>query len=268
MKNSKLLFILILSYALLSSCTKPLEDRYDIPVTGVQKQLDFSVTQNPNFDNELYLFSNTPGVIPFWDYGSGVTNKAIDTITIRFAGSYYIKYYGYTSEGPVIDSAQITVSQNDEKFFANKYWGLLTNGAAGKTWVWATDNTEAGGILYGVGPYSPDPSGSDNFDWQAGFGWYSTSDVQQGEITFDLNGAANFTRKLADGTVTKGFFSLDTTTYVFALQGVTMLNQEADNNTSSFRIARLNENELIFCQIYDWGGQRPYYFKRKGYSFP
>lgn len=35
----------------------------------------------------------------------------------------------------------------------------------------------------------------------------------------------------------------------------------------SYAIGKLTEDELVINQIYDWGGQRTYYFKREGFSF-
>ncbi len=268
MKKTKIFVTTILACVALNSCLEPEEDRLDIPVVGVSLDLNFSVTQQQGYDNVVYLESLTEKVIPFWDYGSGVSNKPIDTILIPFAGNHNIKYYAYTANGPVVDSVAIAVSENDPVFFAHEYWELLTGNGTGKTWVWATDNTEANGNLTGVGPYDPASTYlDDNWNWLSGYDWWQSSDVTPGSLSFDLNGATHLTVYNASaGVSTTGLFSLDTVTFFFKPQGITLLNQEGD--AEEFRIARLTENELIFCQIYDWGGQRPYYYKREGYVFP
>jgi hypothetical protein len=268
MRKLQIFIGIVLTGYLLSSCTKPVEDRKDLNMDGVKTKVDFSVTQKPGYDNWLYLEAKTAGAIPFWNYVAGVSNKAKDTVLQPFAGQWWIKCYAYTQAGPALDSTMVTVTKNDINYFHHRYWNLLTNGSTGKTWVWAYDNIQSPGKVRGVGPYTvgkASPYAGDNFDWTTGFDWWNSgtgNDV--GEITFNLDGATNFL-KTDVGVTTKGLFTMDTIAFSIKVQGTTMINAEADSDGTYF-IARLTADELILCQVYSWG-QRPYYFKRKGYTF-
>lgn len=259
-KNIRYACLAFLPWAMLSC--DPIEKRDEMPGLISRDQIKFSVTQKSGHDNVVYLENQTKGIIPFWNFGSGISYKQKDTLNIPFAGDYWIKFIAYSGGGAVADSVKITISENDEEFFKDPMWALLTNGAEGKTWVWATDNPT--GYVRGIGGYN-----ADNFNPLDGFGWWGTgTDFEKGEFTLDLDGAANFTKSPDGGTPEHGFFELDTVANNIKFIGATMYNQEADNTTSTYKIGKLTEDELIFCQIYSWGGQRPYYFKRKGYNFP
>ena len=270
MRKLQIFIGITLTGFLLSSCLKPVEDRKDLNMNGVQIKPTFSVTQKTGIgnDNTVYLNSSMSNSLAFWDYVWGTSNKHVDTIAIPIAGDYYIKLTAYTKDGPVTDSAKVSVSKDNARFTSKK-WALLTNKQAGKTWVWAYDNKQTPGKVRGIGGWaagSVSPYAGDYFDWTAGFGWWTSgTDNQDGEITFDLNGGVHFIKKIA-GIQSIGSFDMDTVANSIKVVGTPMINSEADSDGTYF-IARLNDNELILCQVYSWGGQRPYYFKRKGYTF-
>jgi hypothetical protein len=262
MKNLMHYFIMIFLMAIAISCDT-MEDRDTLGDPISPSSLEFSVTQDTDKPNILYLNSSTPGVIPFWDYVTGVSNKANDEVLIPFEGEYWIKYYAYSGGGPTVDSATVTLEQ-DEEYFSDPRWNLLTDGATGKTWVWARDNPK--GKVVGIGSYD-----AANWDPFKGFEWWSSNadgDIELGEFTLDLNKGFNFLKDSQRTGVSKGLFKFEPETGYIQFQGTKMLSQEGDNTQSSYRIAKLTEDEFIICQIYDWGGQRTYYFKRKGYVFP
>jgi len=248
----------IITYCLLL-CTlaacDPREDRNVLPTPLQSKDLQFSVTQKQGYDNVVYLENKTQGIIPFWDYGTGISNKAKDTINIPFAGTYYIKFVAYSGGGPVQDSAKIVVTENDPNFFSSPMWNLLTNGEAGKTWVWAMDTP--GGAPYGNGsggataPEWWKPTPADVISWG----------VDKDEMTFDLKGAANYTKVTPKGTE-KSLFVLDTLN-----KTIKILGSDISNGAKiTYVVVTLNANELTLAQQGD-GWRNLWMFKRKGFKY-
>jgi hypothetical protein len=252
--NIKNILTSCLALCALAACD-PKEDRDDLPEPMQASALEFSVTQKQDYDNIVYLESKTKGVLPFWDYGTGFSNKAKDTINIPFAGTYYIKYTAYAGGGPVQDSMKITVTKNDPEFFSSPMWNLLTNGAEGKTWVWAMDTP--GGAPYGNGsggataPEWWKPTPADVISWG----------VADDQMTFDLKGAANYTKVTPKGT-TKGLFVLDTLS-----RTIKILGSDISNGAGiTYVVVTLNQNELTLAQQGD-GWRNIWMFKRKGFNY-
>lgn len=240
----------------------PIEDRDAMPSPIDKSELDFSITQNPDRPNELYLRSNTEGAIAFWDYEVGVSNNPNVDVLIPFEGDFWVKYYAYSGGVPTVDSVQVSLPQ-DEEYFNDPVWDLLTNGVEGKTWVWATGNPI--GPLMGIGPLD-----INNWNPFGGFEWWNTTDVEEGKFTLDLDKGFNYTKITPDATQ-KGKFSVyeeNGVTYI-KFQGPKMLNQEGDNTQSLYGISKINENELVLNQLYlSDNSQRTYYFKKEGFDGP
>lgn len=223
-----------------------------------QSELNFSVTQNPQKDNTIYLESKTPGIIPYWDYGIGFSNKEKDTIDIRFAGEHEIKYYAFDKGGSVFTSQTVTVSKNDEEFFSDPMWDLLTNGSEGKTWVW---NDKVAACFGNGGQGSTAPEW-----WQVSYADVVGWDWEVGEMVFDLSGAQNFTKTLNTGITSKGFFNLDienkrlTILSANILHGADYSDDGADGNY--YVITRLTETEMTLARQGD-GWQNTWVFRVK-----
>ena len=180
--------------SMLFSC-EPVEDRDSLPaVTLTPSTLKFSVTQNPTNTNEVILTNPDPSIIPYWKYVDsngnelGHSNKSSDKIALPFAGKYTVYYTAYTRGGSV-DAApvEVTVTENDEEYFSNPKWDMLTNGVTGKNWVLdMIDPVGWAGLDY------PAPSG-DNWNWfpdYASNSWVMPN-KNWGEMHFDLNGGYN-----------------------------------------------------------------------------
>lgn len=247
------IYFLGLTTALFYACS-PYEDRIT-PADPAGIQLDFSVTQTPNYDNQVTLESKTKDVIPFWDYGFGTTKEAKAVVILPFAGDFFIKYSAYGAGGPKTDSVKVTVSENDPKFFASKLYNLLTNGADGKTWVWATD--VPGGYCFGNGPGDADKPAW----WTVGTAGLRDQGVLDDEMTFDLNKNANFAI-IHKGVTTKGSFTLDTLRQTIKINGADI----SWGNNVTYNIVKLNNNELTLVQQGD-GWRNLWLFKRKGFVF-
>lgn len=246
MKSNKIIvvsFLILGMLFLVSSCepdSHSLDDKLDVSA------LDFSVTQNPNYDNQVYLKSNTPNALPYWDYGIGISNKTIDTIIIPFAGTYKIEYSGFSQGGYTKSSADVTISENDPVFFADPKWDLLTNSELGKTWrlvgVYLGPQSDYNGKWY-----TPDISGNDYY---------------HDTVTFNLNQGFNYAKDDQSGNIETGNFVLKLNIDYnpgddgigpfdyLTIVGSGMPVKDFGNNGigTTYRISKLTENEMILSQ--------------------
>lgn len=251
---NKLGCLFLLSLLTLSACD-PITDRAELSTDFQAEDLKYSVTQKKGQDNVVYLSSETPGVIVYWDYEIGTSNQEQDTISIPFAGDYTITYTAYPGGMPVADSTEITVSQNDPSYFSEPEWNYLTNGVAGKTWVLNMERPVGWyGLDYGEGGsgdwvYHPSYEGNEwvmeNKDW--------------GQMTFNLDGDYNYSRTMYDkngNPVTcEGTFTMDLEAEFIHLQGCDMLyggnyyNQVS--NWRKLKILKIMDKTLILGVLRD-----------------
>lgn len=223
-----------------------------------QSELRFSITQNPEKDNTIYLESKTQGIIPYWDYGIGFSNKTKDTIDIRFAGEYEIKYYALDKGGHAYTSQKVTVSKNDEDYFKDPIWNLLTNGSEGKTWIW-NDLVPACFGNGGQGSTAPEW-------WQVSYAEVVRNGWETGEMVFNLNGAQNFTKTVSAGATTKGFFNLDVESKRLTILNINILHgadYAGDGAAGNYYvITKLTETEMTLSRQGD-GWQNTWMFRVK-----
>lgn len=269
-----IVLVVVTMGSILFSC-EPVEDRDSLPaVTLTPSTLKFSVTQNPANTNEVILKNPDPTVIPFWRYVDangnelGHSNKNDDKIVFPFAGKYTFYYTAYERGGSVEAApVTVTIAQNDETFFADERWNLLTNGAAGKTW-----------ILYMTAPleFIGKPATPYQNIAVSGHGWWpNLSDISWaglenkdwGEVTFNLNGGYNVSVTQTDPTLGSTVKTTKTGTFNFGLTngqtndriifngGTEMLHPSvASYFSSSFsftniQIVELTETTLAFIAI-------------------
>jgi hypothetical protein len=223
---------------------------YDNELGGVPdpSELHYTVSQDPDYDNRVFLQSQTSGVVPYWDYQIGTTNKLIDTVFIPFRGDYWVKYRVMAAGGSAVDSTMITVSQFDPEYFADPAWVLLTNGEFGRTWKLVT--VRAG-----------DAKSTTYSDW--GDASWVTADIGD-SVYFDLDKGFNMTR-YTDGVPTNGTFSLDTAEVLTGAYlntkgkalivngGVKMPAHDPSNEMSPslknrFRIFKISNDTLVLGQ--------------------
>lgn len=216
----KTMLVLIISISIIScdSDNNSLDSKLDV------SELDFSVTQNPSYDNEVYLESRTPQTVPFWDYEVGVSNKAKDTVLIPFAGVYAVEYSAFAQGGYTSDVVDVSISENDPVYFSDPKWNLLTNGPLGKTW-------KVVGVY--VGPQSDYNS---NW-WQPDI---SGDDYYEDTAMFDLNQGFNYEVDDLEGNITTG-------NYVFEINH----DYDPDDGIGPFDYLTIVGGEL---PVQDWGG--------------
>ncbi|MDR6762823.1 hypothetical protein J2Y38_003041 [Flavobacterium sp. 2755] len=248
----------------LFSC-EPVEDRDSLPaVTLTPSTLKFSVTQNPANTNEVILTNPDPSVIPYWKYVDsngnelGHSNKSSDKIALPFAGKYTVYYTAYTRGGSVEAApVEVTVTENDEEYFSNPKWGMLTNGVTGKNWVLDfIDPVGWAGLDY------PAASG-DNWNWfpdYASNSWVMPN-KNWGEMHFDLNGGYNTTviqtaLASAQQTTKSGTYNFDIANNKLTFNGGVEMLYGGDyygdvSNWYSVKVVELSATSLRLAVIRD-----------------
>ncbi len=258
---------LIISYLIIIGCCALVISCMPDPVSDLKpaldpSQLQYSVTQDPNYDNKIFLESLTPEVIPFWDYEIGTSNKFKDTLILPFKGEFWIKYRAMSQGGSSTDSAMVTVSQFDPTFFADPAWEKLTNGEFGRTWKLVA--VKAG-----------DAKSTSYNDW-GDASWISSSFGDS--VHFNLDKGFNF-RRYTGGVPTNASFGLETNEVIpgayldtpgkaLIIKGDVKMPSDdagemAGENKNRFRIFKLSDDTLIL-------GQGAYYTesrKSEGFTY-
>jgi len=256
MKTIKHLLRAIGCIALVFSCT-PDYPKFGAPLSP--SDVKFSVTQDPSYDNKVFLSNETIGVLPYWDYGLGVSHHDKDTIVFPFFGDYWVKFTAFGRAGSRTDSTKITVTKNDPNYFSSPpEWNLLTNGAAGKTWVF--DSVDP--ITYYGKDYVAHTGSSDDWMYDPGScpSWSGfPCGTDWGEMTFDLNGNYNITVKqksLTDNTytTTKGIFGFDIKGKTMSFIGVPMLRSANNANWNQAYVFEVSADVLYLGVVAPDGG--------------
>ncbi|WP_055094095.1 hypothetical protein [Flavobacterium aquidurense] len=265
----RILYIVIAAVTIgsgLFSC-EPAEDRDSLPAVSLTPEtIKFSVTQNTANENEVILKNPDPNVIAYWRYVDangnelGHSNKSDDQIVFPFAGKYTVYYTAYTRGGSV-DAAPVVVniSKNDQTYFRDPKWNMLSNGEAGKTWVLDfIDPVGWAGL-----DYPNNPKGTDYWNWfpdYAGNSWVMPS-KNWGEMHFDLNGNYNTSVKQTaletDGQTAKsGTYSFDVVNNKLAFNGGVEMLYGGDyhgdvTNWTSVKVVELTATSLRLGVIRD-----------------
>jgi len=183
------IFYLLVVVILIGACT-PIEIREDAGPIVPASDFKFTITNDPSNDYILYLDNQTKGVMFSWDYAWGVTRKQHDTVSMLVPGDYTIRITALTGGGIVTTEKTISVTKANPDAFQEPQWQILTNMAAGKTWIW--DDTQ------------PAPWGNGGFKGCTAPCWWAVNmtdiigrGVGSDEMIFDLNGGRNLTLKAA-----------------------------------------------------------------------
>jgi hypothetical protein len=221
MKNIFLTLIAIIAVGSLFSC-EPVEDRNSLPAMTL-KSSDLNYTAVAN-GNTIELKNLTPDVIPYWSYvdskGNELGHSNLNELTIAmpFAGTYTINFSAYTQGGSVTATKTVTILKNDQTLFSDPRWAMLTNGVAGKTWVFNMV-TESPFAFVGGGYINKTVEG--DWAWYPGsindVSWSGIENKDWGEVTFDLNGGYNVKVKQTSLTTGSTVKTTQSGTYNFSL---------------------------------------------------
>ncbi|QGY45079.1 hypothetical protein GM418_15805 [Maribellus comscasis] len=166
--------------------------------------LEYSITQNADDPNMIFLESITPGVTPLWQTPMGRSTRVKDTVKIPFAGDYAF-IYGVESAGGYVqsDTFNLTLTTNNLMYVNDPLWTLLSGGV-GNSKTWLLDIDAEGVSKYWKGPlyFSSDTwrwnntceeGSEDCWIWEAdwpGNTWVAAAN-DYGTMTFNLIGGAN-----------------------------------------------------------------------------
>jgi hypothetical protein len=153
MKMKTLKFILpIILMMVITACE---DDAPDLGAKLDASQIDFDVIQDLVTDpggNTVILKNNTPGTVAMWDYGTGRSNRTIDTVRFAFKGDYEIKFSAVTRGGIVVmDPVNITVTDDNVMYVNDPMWTALSGGV-GNSKTWLLDVDADGVSKYFKGP--------------------------------------------------------------------------------------------------------------------
>lgn len=245
--------VLLTAAAMLTAC------RDDEPTLGEKldkSQIDFDVIQDFNIDaggNTVILRNNTPKTVPIWDYGTGRSNRTIDTVRFPFQGEYVIKLSVNTAGGLVeMEPVTIQVTEDNLNYVNDPLWTMLTGGV-GEEKTWILDNGKYG---FTTGPLAyADPAKTqewENFEpnWEPAPGDVGIgADYEAAEMTFRLVGGPfiETVKPNEPGGNESGTFFLDVDNHTLSTTDATIIRPEsfianASNWTQNIKIFMLTEN--------------------------
>lgn len=260
MKKILKLFCLTGTLALIAC--DPIENRKELSGYLAPEDIDIEVSVS---GNTISMENFTPGILPYWDYGTGFSNKNKEVILQPFAGEHTILFtaYGVGYEGTTVERKVIVENNDTEYFQFPESWNLLTNNGEGKSWIWNLEKNR---------PFGNGSEMMKDVEWWGP----SINDMKSDgsafdELVFDLQGAANYTliHKKEDGTelsTEKGFFKTFETTYnKQTFNQVEIIGSKISKGSDTgltYDIVKLDEEELVLRERHS-GWAWIFFFKAK-----
>ncbi|MFD0990066.1 hypothetical protein ACFQ1R_08160 [Mariniflexile jejuense] len=269
MKKIKILItsFLILGISFLISSCQP--ESYSLGNILDKSDIKYDISQDFSIDpggNTVILTNKTKGVVLTWDYGTGKSNKAVETVKYAFKGDYIIKISAVTAGGIVeLDPVTITVTDDNLNYVNDPLWTNLSGGV-GKSKTWLLDLNAEGVSKYFAGPmffYGTNMGwleggdngcyGSDCWNWNPdwkGNEWLFPNGAQNfGTMTFNLiNGPFVTTNNLSTGTNESGTYFLDKDNHTLSFTNASMLhdsgNQSCVESWTETKVFSLTENTM------------------------
>lgn len=270
----KLIYTAICFLLILSACeTIELRDQLGSPISADQIDLEVKGVNTPG-SNHVVVINHTPQYGGVWTLVDETSPREVDTVLIPFLGPITFTFNATTDGGIIKIEKEYVVTTMDTPL--DPAWTMLAGSTpAGKTWVWAFDSPS----LKGQGPWGNGAYLQDNAP-----SWWGPSADGSGydgtnldEMTFDLNGAANYTIVSNNSTSNgqpkgtfKGNFKFDirNSTSIYTADSVKWAigtlkisggdkptisrgfsPNEANKKIMAFNIIKLTENELILTYV-------------------
>jgi hypothetical protein len=201
MKTLKKIFALIIAVTIATSCQ---DNAPELGKLVDKSQIQYTVTQDLTTDpggNTVILTNKTAGTISMWDYGTGRSTRAADTIHFAFKGDYVIKFSAVTGSGIVAcDPVTVHVTGDNLLYVNDQLWTYLSGGV-GKEKVWLLDLNASGVSKFFAGPvyfagdetiwgYQCSKTGGNCWNWNAdwkGNSWICPA-ADYGTMAFNLVG--------------------------------------------------------------------------------
>ncbi|WP_348798064.1 hypothetical protein [Flavobacterium adhaerens] len=273
MKKTKILITSLLMAMVLFLVPSCSPETYSLDGATDKSDIHFDISQDLTVDpggNTVILKNNTPGVVLNWDYGTGKSNKAVETVKYAFKGDYTIKITAVTGGGLVeLDPVTITVTDDNLNYVNDPLWNLLSGGVGNsKTWLLDLDANGVSkyfmGPMYFYGPYSGWFEGGNNgcysdnpekdcWNWNPewkGNTWIA-SQGDYGSMTFSLDGGPFLTTNhlmMPSYGQESGTYFLDADAKTLTTTNATILHTNEYENCvvdwKSMKIMSLTENTL------------------------
>lgn len=249
---------------LVSSCSP---DTYSLESETNKSDIQYDIIQDFSVDsggNTVIMTNKTPGVVLTWDYVTGKSNKASQTVKYAFKGDYTIKISAVTGGGIVeLDPVTISVTDDNLNYVNDPLWTALSGGV-GKSKTWYLDLNADGVSKYFAGPMS---FSGNKLGWQkecfgdAALCWtwepewkgneWIADKGDYGSMTFSLDGGpfVKVEHKLTTTRGTEnGTYFLDTAKHELTLTNAAILqNGWAANDVadwSNYKIIALTEDVM------------------------
>jgi hypothetical protein len=250
MKRKLKIFSLLTGFMILMvSCNSIVDEKFLENTTTIEG-VELVAIQNAAKGNLIELRMNTPGVTGYWDYnlGKALTDRVQfvypipGTSTFTFVGTLGAEFFEKTID--------VQVDVLDTPLNQDWYDLVSENTAEGKTWVFAGAPRDQGLWWFMSPPDNPDSHMS--VWWNAGGSGDMPPIDATGKMSFDLDGAANYTYYAsADAEGEEGTFVLDVANQTLTVVGPNILGGGATpgydigSPAGTYQIMSLTEDELI-----------------------
>jgi hypothetical protein len=235
--NKKYIYPFLFLLLLLAGCN-PIEDRDSIGSAITADQLDISATPvvvNGQNSNKVVL-KNHSAVLSYWNYGSGVSRKSVDTaLLVITSPEYSIVFTGRNPDGSTVEKELFVNIESLAYPVSDKYGYLLGRGE--KTWTWDADK----GYVWGMGAYGmifPYGMGEKTVDELGVEGRNAT-------MTFAVSGA--YVKTKNDNIKEEGTAVLDPDAGTLTFTGATLLNgvNAYGGAVYEYEIVTLTDTEMV-----------------------
>ncbi|MCB0636312.1 MAG: hypothetical protein KDC54_06825, partial [Lewinella sp.] len=271
MKLLKSLIALTALMLVFTACEKPEYSLGDLPSAS---EIDYEVVQDFNTDpggNTVILRYNSKGSSPVWDYETGKSTRAIDTVRYAFAGQYTIKLTAITPGGTIdLPPVTIDVTEDNLNYVNDPLWTALSGGV-GNSKVWLLDIDASGLSKHFTSPqyfYGTDNGwldggdngcyGDDCWNWNPTWAdntWIMPA-ADYGTMTFSLDGGPFVTTNhltIPGRGEENGTFFLDIDAKTLTMSDATFLHPEGiESCISSFgelKVMSLTEDFLQLAAL-------------------
>ncbi|WP_029036244.1 hypothetical protein [Salinimicrobium xinjiangense] len=191
MKINKISSLFLASVVLLFSGCEPEVDEQELRNTTNVEGVELIATQSTPGGNEITLEMTTPGITGYWDYnlGKALTNET--TFVYPIPGTATFTYVGTLGSEFFTKTIEVEVEELTHALDQDWYDLVSENTAEGKTWVFDGGPGSDGRLWWFMSPPG-DKASAWTAWWNAAGDCCPPSDAS-GKMTFDLDGAANYT---------------------------------------------------------------------------
>jgi hypothetical protein len=246
MKFNKIKNICIVSLVLMLSACDPIVDEQYLKNSTEVEGVELLATQSTPGGNKIELSLGTLGITGYWDYnlGRAFTDKIEfvypipGTATFTFTGTLGKEFFTKTID--------VQIDQLDNALDQDWYDLVSTETAAGKTWVFDGGPSPDGRKWWYMSPPN-DPSSYATAWWNTAGDCCPPADAA-GSMTFDLDGAANFTYVSGPGATPQvGSFVLGVANQTLQINNANILGAEEPrgNPNGLYQIISLTDTEMI-----------------------